>query len=68
MHHHVVYPFIVNYCKISDKSWAYIKKFCSKGFFDRLTNVFLGELIFRGNYYWMEFCVSKWFGLDSTRH
>ena len=24
-----------------------------------------GELIFRGAYYWKEFCISKWVGLDN---
>ena len=24
-----------------------------------------GKLIFRGAYYWKEFCVSKWIGLDN---
>ena len=24
-----------------------------------------GEFIFGGGYYWMEFCVSKWVGLDN---
>ena len=28
--------------------------------------LFLGELIFGGAYYWMEFCVSKWVGLDNN--
>ena len=37
-----------------NKHWAYI---CSKGFF-------VG-LIFGGASYWMEFCVSKWVGLDN---
>ena len=27
----------------------------------------MGELIFRGAYYWREFCVSKWAGLDNTK-
>ena len=27
--------------------------------------LFSGELIFRGAYYWKEFCVSKWVGLDN---
>ena len=27
--------------------------------------LFLGELIFGGAYYWKEFCVSKWVGLDN---
>ena len=30
-----------------------------------LLGLFLGELIFRGAYYWKEFCVSKWVGLDN---
>ena len=37
-----------------NKYWAYI---CLKGFF--------GGLIFEVAYYWKEFCVSKWFGLDN---
>ena len=27
--------------------------------------LFLGELIFGGTYYWKEFCVSKWVGLNN---
>ena len=27
--------------------------------------LFLGELVFGGAYYWKEFCVSKWVGLDN---
>ena len=51
-----------NYTVNSDnKPWAYIvSKF--KVF---LVVLFLGELIFGGAYYWKEFCVSKWVGLDS---
>ena len=30
-----------------------------------LLDLFLGELIFGGAYYWNEFCVSKWVGLDN---
>ena len=33
--------------------------------------IFSGELIFGGAYYWNEFCVSKWVGLDnknSSKH
>ena len=30
-----------------------------------LLGLFSGELIFGGAYYWMEFCVSKWVGLDN---
>ena len=30
-----------------------------------LLGLFLGQLIFRGAYYWKEFCVSKWVGLDN---
>ena len=30
-----------------------------------LLGLFLGELIFGGDYYWKEFCVSKWVGLDN---
>ena len=30
-----------------------------------LLGLFSGELIFRGAYYWKEFCVSKWVGLDN---
>ena len=29
-----------------------------------LLGLFSGELIFGGAYYWKEFCVSKWVGLD----
>ena len=30
-----------------------------------LLGLFSGELIFGGAYYWTEFCVSKWVGLDT---
>ena len=30
-----------------------------------LLGLFLGELIFGGVYYWKEFCISKWVGLDN---
>ena len=30
-----------------------------------LLGLFSGELIFGGAYYWNEFCVSKWVGLDN---
>ena len=30
-----------------------------------LLGLFSGELIFGGAYYWREFCVSKWVGLDN---
>ena len=30
-----------------------------------LLGLFLGELIFTGAYYWKEFCISKWVGLDN---
>ena len=30
-----------------------------------LLGLFLGELIIGGAYYWREFCVSKWIGLDN---
>ena len=30
-----------------------------------LLGLFSGELIFGGAYYWKEFCVSKWVGLDN---
>ena len=30
-----------------------------------MLGLFLGELIFRGPYYWREFCISKWVGLDN---
>ena len=30
-----------------------------------LLGSFSGELIFGGAYYWKEFCVSKWVGLDN---
>ena len=37
-------------------------KFVQKAF---LLGLSLGELIFGGGYYWKEFCVSKWVGLDN---
>ena len=37
--------------------------FVQKVFF--LVGLFSGELIFGGAYYWKEFCVSKWVGLDN---
>ena len=30
-----------------------------------MLGLFSGELIFGGAYYWNEFCVSKWLGLDN---
>ena len=30
-----------------------------------MLDLFSGELIFGGTYYWKEFCVSKWVGLDN---
>ena len=30
-----------------------------------LVGLFSGKLIFRGAYYWKEFCVSKWVELDN---
>ena len=30
-----------------------------------MLGLFLGKLIFGGTYYWKEFCVSKWVGLDN---
>ena len=30
-----------------------------------LLSLFSGELIFGGAYYWKEFCISKWVGLDN---
>ena len=30
-----------------------------------LLGLFSGKLIFRGAYYWREFCVSKWVGIDN---
>ena len=30
-----------------------------------LLGLFSGELIFGRDYYWKEFCVSKWVGLDN---
>ena len=33
-----------------------------------LLGLFLGELIFGGAYYWKEFCVAKWFGLDNKNN
>ena len=36
-----------------------------------LLDLFLGELIFGGAYYWKEFCISKWVGLhhkNSPKH
>ena len=32
-----------------------------------LLGLFYGELIFGGAYYWKEFCVSKWVGLDNKK-
>ena len=37
-------------------------KFVQKAF---LLGLFSGELIFGGAYYWREFYVSKWVGLDN---
>ena len=31
-----------------------------------LLGLFLGELNFGGAYYWREFCISKWVGLDNN--
>ena len=52
---------IINYCEIliNNRPWAYI---CSKSF---LLGFFWGELIFGRAYYWREFCISKWDGLDN---
>ena len=36
--------------------------FVQKAFF---AGLIFGELIFAGAYYWREFCVSKWVGLDN---
>ena len=30
-----------------------------------LVGLFSGDLIFGGAYYWKEFCISKWIGLDN---
>ena len=30
-----------------------------------MLGLFSGEFIFGGAYYWKEFCVSKWLGLDN---
>ena len=30
-----------------------------------MLGLFLGELSFGGAYYWKEFCISKWVGLDN---
>ena len=30
-----------------------------------MLGLFSGELIFGGAYYWKEFCISKWVGLDN---
>ena len=49
-----------NYRKIPIISPGLI--FVQKAF---LLVLFLGELIFGGAYYWKEFCVSKWVGLDN---
>ena len=46
------------YCKIPIISPGFI--FVQKAF---LLGLFPGELIFRGAYYWKEFCVSKWVGV-----
>ena len=31
-----------------------------------MLGLFSGELIFGGAYYWKEFCISKWVGLDNN--
>ena len=49
------------YRKISIISLGLI--FAQKAF---LLGLFSGELIFRGAYYWKEFCISKWVGLDNN--
>ena len=33
-----------------------------------MLGLFSGELIFGGAYYWKEFCVSKWVGLDNKNN
>ena len=33
-----------------------------------LVGLFSGELVFGGAYYWKEFCVSKWVGLDNRNN
>ena len=50
----------VKYRKIPTISPGLI--FVKKAF---LLGLFSGELIFGGAYYWKEFCVSKWVGLDN---
>ena len=50
----------VKYCKIPIISPGLI--FVQKAL---LLGLFSGELIFRGAYYWKEFCVWKWVGLDN---
>ena len=49
-----------NYRKIPiiSSGLIYVQKAFSVGLFS-------GELIFGGAYYWKEFCVSKWVGLDN---
>ena len=51
---------LLNYRKILIISPGLI--FVQKAF---LLGLFLGELIFGGVYYWKEFCISKWVGLDN---
>ena len=48
------------YCKIPIISPGLI--FAQKTFF---VGLFLGKLIIGGAYYWREFCISKWVGLDN---
>ena len=51
---------LISYRKIPIISPGLI--FVQKAFF---LGLFSGELIFGGAYYWKEFCVSKWVGLDN---
>ena len=46
---------------LRNRPWA---NTCSKGF---LVGFFSGELFFGGAYYWREFCVLKWAGLDNKK-
>ena len=50
----------MKYCKILIISPGLM--FVQKAF---LLGSFWGELIFGGAYYWKEFCISRWVGLDN---
>ena len=52
----------MRYCKIPIISPGVT--FLQKGF---LLGLFSGEFIFGGAYYWKEFCISKWVGLDNKK-